>query len=710
MKLKFYSVFVVALCWLLPAKAQIINTMAGTGVAGYSGDGGVATAAKLKYPEGLDVDAAGNIYIADHDNNVVRKVAPSGIITTIAGTGVAGFSGDGGPATAAKLNFPFDIKLDNDGNIYVSDGWNHRIRKIDASGIISTVAGTGVPGFSGDGGLATAAQINEPQGLDLNSAGDLFFGEYTNNRVRKVNISTGIITTYAGNGVAGYSGDGGLATAAKLWHPNFIYIDAADNVYITDNQNHRIRKVTPAGIISTFAGNGTSGFSGDGGLATAARLSYPAGVTADAAGNFYIADHANHRVRKIDAAGTITTIAGTGAGTYGGDGGLATLAQLYKVTDVAFDNGGNLLIADQSNHRIRRIAGSNHPPHFTDGPIEDMALCQGDTLSLDTVLAVVDTDVSQTLTWSVATAPAHGTLVAAYSAVSTGGIVTPSGLRYVPTAGYSGLDNFKIAITDGTATDMIQIYVTVNPLPTAGTISGPGIVCAGANITLSVTGSAGTWSTVSSAIATVSSSGIVTGVASGTASVLYTVTSSCGTATATFPLTVITSSAGIIAGTDSVCPGDTIMLSASVAGGTWTSASASIATVSGGVVTGIVPGTTVISYTVTNACGTATAFRVVKVRPYAACAAGIATIEQSGPQTLNIVPNPGTGMFKMEMPGKEPILMIVVTDVLGRVVLMSEMAGAITATVGIHAPAGQYSVRAVSATHYCTGKLLILQQ
>jgi sugar lactone lactonase YvrE len=334
----------------------IIGTVAGTGTAGFGGDGGLATAAQLNRPTGVAVDSAGNLYFADYSSFRIRKVSTAGVISTVAGTGTAGFSGDGGLAAAAQLDRAIDVAVDSSGNLYIADTNNNRIRKVSATGIISTVAGTGTAGFGGDGGLATAAQLNGPVDVAVDSLGILYIADANNNRIRKVSAA-GIMTTVAGNGTPGFGGDGGLATAAQLNGPQFGAIDSSGNLYIADFGNKRIRKVTPTGIISTAAGNGTTGFSGDGGLATAAQLDRPQCVAVDSAGTLYISDFGNNRVRKVTPAGIISTVAGGGVSGLG-DGGLATAAQLNGPAGVAVDSAGSLYIGDYLNNRIRKVSDS----------------------------------------------------------------------------------------------------------------------------------------------------------------------------------------------------------------------------------------------------------------------------------------------------------------------------------------------------------------
>ena len=328
------------------------STFAGTETRGYSGDGGPATAAQLFSPEGVAVDDMGNVYIADTNNNRIRKVDAAGIISTLAGTGEDGYSGDGGPAAEAQLSLPFSVAADGAGNIYIAG--NDRIRKVDAAGNISTFAGMGIRGYIGDGGPAAAARFNAPHGIAADAAGNVYIADTGNNRIRKVDAA-GVITTVAGTGVSGYSGDGGPAVSANLHYPAGVAVDSADNIYIADTENHRIRKVDADGSISTVAGSAGFGLSGDGGPATAAEFVFPADVAVDNAGNLYIADTENHRIRRVDVRGYIATFAGTETHGFSGDGGPATLARLDSPQSVAVDSAGNVYIADTYNHCIRRL-------------------------------------------------------------------------------------------------------------------------------------------------------------------------------------------------------------------------------------------------------------------------------------------------------------------------------------------------------------------
>jgi len=344
-----------AICKVTPGGA--ISVFAGTGTAGFSGDGGAATSAQLNYPNHVTFDGNGNLYIADSSNQRIRKVTPAGTISTFAG---GGFGGDGSAATSASLNFPSGLAFDGSGNLYFADTTGHRIRKITAAdGKISTVAGTGTAGYSGDGAAAASAQLNSPYGIALDGAGNVYVADRLNHRIRKITAVDSKIATIAGTGVPGYSGDGGLATAAQLYVPHAVAVDAAgNNIYIADWQNHRLRKITTAdGKIATIAGNGSANYSGDNGPAAAAQLNLPQNLSLDAAGNLFVSDYNNFRVRKIAAAdASIATVAGNGTSGWSGDGGAATAAQLGTYLHVATDATGNLYIADSEDHRVRKVA------------------------------------------------------------------------------------------------------------------------------------------------------------------------------------------------------------------------------------------------------------------------------------------------------------------------------------------------------------------
>ncbi|MGN6264478.1 MAG: gliding motility-associated C-terminal domain-containing protein [Ginsengibacter sp.] len=372
----------------LPLNAQIITTVAGNGTYGYSGDGGPATSAQLAWNIGVAVDDSGNIYISDHDNDVIRKVNSAGIISTFAGNGTLGFSGDGGPATAARLYHPAWITIDNSGNFYFTDQNAEVIRKINTSGVISTITGNLPPGYSGDGGPLMAAQFRSISGIAFDQANNMYISDYGNNVVRKVDAA-GIISTVAGNGTAGFSGDGGLATAAQLGSPYKVVFDSKGNMYIPDEGNSRIRKVTPAGIITTIAGDGNFGYSGDGGQATNAPLGYTWTIAIDNSDNIYAGDAGNYVVRKITPSGIISTYAGNG--TYGnsGDNGPATAANLGEISGVAIDNAGNVFIAIRNYFFVVKKVNNCLTALISLQPA-DAALCN----SGDTSFAIIATNAT----------------------------------------------------------------------------------------------------------------------------------------------------------------------------------------------------------------------------------------------------------------------------------------------------------------------------
>lgn len=336
---------------LLSARGQVITTIAGTGVAGFSGDSGAAISAKLNVPKGLSWDINGDLLIADTQNDRIRKITNLGIITTIAGGGSTLY-GDGGPAIDAWLSKPTEVKLDLSGNLYISDWLDNAVRVVNVAGIINVFAGDYIMGYGGDGMAAVSANLNHPTSVAWRN-GNLYIADRQNNRIREVN-SSGIINTWAGNGSGTYSGDGGQATSAGLCCPYVIAFDPKGNFYFNDGST-RIRKINSLGIVSTFAGGSSVGYSGDGGPATMAQIFSPFGMTFDLAGNMYFSDSQNNCVRKIDTLGIITTIIGTTTQGYSGDGGLAINAQLYGPNGLAFDAVGNLYIADAGNNVIRKV-------------------------------------------------------------------------------------------------------------------------------------------------------------------------------------------------------------------------------------------------------------------------------------------------------------------------------------------------------------------
>ena len=467
-------------------KAQIIKTVAGNGTQGYSGDGGSATAAELYYPRGVAVDASGNLFIADVDNNVIRKVSNKGIITTVAGngygagTGNGGYSGDGGSAISAELYWPSGVAVDASGNLFIADLGNSRIRKVSTSGIITTVAGNGTQGYSGDGGSADSAELYLPTGVAVDVSGNLFIADDGNNRIRKVSTS-GIITTVAGNGNNDYSGDGGSATSAELFWPSGVAVDASGNLFIADYYNHRIRRVSTNGIITTVAGNGKGGYSGDGGSADSAELYYPASVAMDASGNLFIADATNNRIRKVSTSGVITTLAGNGYrdvnsnGGYSGDGGSATAAALNTPRGVAVDASGNLFIADQYNYRIRKVTVGTVPvtlASFTAIANNKTIITNWHTSTeLNTANFVIQHSTDGNSFSDIATVKATGSGANGYSFTDTHPI---NGINYyrLKSVDKDGASTFSKVVSAEIVDSRYEILVYPNPAKSSVTIKG----------------------------------------------------------------------------------------------------------------------------------------------------------------------------------------------------------------------------------------------
>ncbi len=355
--MKCYIVWILFLL-VSTASAQTITTFAGNGTAsGTIGDGGPATAASINGANGGAFDKLGNYYVCDILGHKVRMVSPAGIITTVAGTGTSGDGGDGGPATAAQLDNPGAVVLDTSGNVYISDGNNFKIKKVTKStGMITTVAGTGISGYNGDNIPATNAQLGVVQDMCIDNIGNLYLADQGNYRVRKIN-TLGIISTIGGNG--GFSatgtGDGGAATTSTFNWIASVIVDYMGNVFVADMNGAKVRKINTSGSISTIAGNGVYTYVGDNIPATAAQFS-PMRITLDRSNNIVIADKYNRRVLKVDNVGIIHSIAGNGATGYSGDGGSATAASLDFPAGIVYDTCGNLYIAESTNRRVRKVA------------------------------------------------------------------------------------------------------------------------------------------------------------------------------------------------------------------------------------------------------------------------------------------------------------------------------------------------------------------
>jgi sugar lactone lactonase YvrE len=461
---------------LLSIGPGIIQTIAGNGTSGNSGNNGPALAAEFTNAMGVAIDSAGDIFIADYTANCVREILPSGIIVAVAGTGSSGYSGDGGQATAAKLKNPEGLAVDNNGNLYIADSGNNRIRKVNLStGIITTIAGTGSAGYSGDNGPATNAKIDDPADVAVDSAGNVYIADEDNGRIRKVNVSTGDISTVAGNGDCGYNGDGGEATKAWLQYPGGVFVDAAGDIFIADTGNNRIREVNTSGIINTVAGNGyvnpyaykggDGGYTGDGGQATKAELNGPNGVCVDLAGNIYIADSQNFRIRKVNTAGIITTVAGNGTPGATGNGGPATNAEIGCPNYVAVNFAGDLYL-----------------------PLGTLVREVGATVSQTTSLTVdpgsgtygSTTTLTATLTCGgvgVVTEPVVFTIDGSSVGTATtvvGGVATLSGVNLTMAAGNHTLGATFAGDAGLAASTAASVTLTVNRATPTVTVTDPG--------------------------------------------------------------------------------------------------------------------------------------------------------------------------------------------------------------------------------------------
>jgi RHS repeat-associated protein len=506
------AVATVKLTVSIAPTSGIITTIAGNAFSGDSGDSGLGVDATFGRLWGVAYDPSGNIYISDIYFGVVRKLTLStGIITTVAGDGTPGYSGDGGPATSAQLSSPLAMAFDTNANLYIADG--NVVRKVTAStGVITTVTGTGTAGGTGDGGPATSATMNGPSGIAVDTAGNIYIADGWNALIRKVTASTGIITAIAGNGMTGYSGDGGAATSAQLGNSLGLAVDGAGNIYIGDSDNNVIREIAAStGIITTIAGNGTAGYSGDGGAATAAELSWPYGITLDSAGNLYIADVSNNVVRMVNAStGIISTVAGNGTPGFSGDGGPALDAQMYCPNVVAVDAGGNFYIADEGNNRVRMVGSPGAPPTGISVSPTSATLYSGQTQQF-TALYSGQTQQLRPLVVGAGNGPI------AWSINPVGvGSINGSGLYTAP-ATISSQEQVIITATSqtnssltGSATVTLMPPVAVSVTPTTATLTIGGQQQQYSATVIDSSNSAVTWTSSPSGVGTIDQTGLYT--------------------------------------------------------------------------------------------------------------------------------------------------------------------------------------------------------
>ena len=585
--------FILFILALITTGANIVNaqmitiTMAGTGTAGFSGDGGPGRLASINSPTDVCMDAAYNIYFVDGGNSRIRKIsAASGAITTIAGGGFS--TADGILATTASLPGLSKMGIDAAGNIYVST--SNKIRKINmATGIITTVAGTGAAGYSGDGGLATATELNAPDGVAVDPAGNIYIADVNNNRIRKVTAATGLISTIAGTGVAGSGGDGGLATSATLSSVNSVCVDNSGNVFCANSSSIREIKVT-TGIITTINSSGEIN-----------------GICSDGGGYIYFVQDSCGCISLNVATGATVTIANNGSDGYNGDGGNSTLMELNHPYGVCVDPQGNLYVADEANNRIRKVGLLTTSPSFIYGAVQLITPCPGYPSLLGSPLSVAELNTPITETWTVVMPPTIGTLAgfpATTMSGGTSGLAIPSGTTYTPGAGYTtGSDSFQVQVSNGTTSVIVKIYISINSSSGAGLISGPSAVCHGSGISLTETVPTGTWSATNANATVDPYFGTVSGVTAGVDTVVYTTLFCSMTTTHLVTVNPLPTTAPIT-GPDTVCVGATVTMTDLIAGGTWTTdwGYATIGAGSG-IVTGVSLGSDNISYTVTSAVG-----------------------------------------------------------------------------------------------------------
>ncbi len=456
------------------ASAQIISTLVGNGTGTFNGDNIPATSASLRNPTGGVFDNFGNLYIADLNNHRIRKVNQEGIITTIAGTGIAGFNGDQSDATLAQIQSPKGMEVASDGTVYFADGNNHRIRKINPDGSIETIAGTGVPGFSGDEGPAINAQFSTPWGLELDEINQyIYIADRTNDRIRRIDLNSGIITTVAGNGLTGIQGDGGIATEARMNRPIDVALDNEGRLVICDENNNRVRRLDfTTGIITTIAGTGNATFNGNGNQATSTNFNRPSGVAINVAGEIFISDRENQRIRRINTNGTVSAVAGNGNIGGGGDGGVSTSAQVNYPREISLDASGNLVFADTENHRIRTITYCTLPSLPTVTASTSGAICAGTPITLD----ITSGNLNDADNWAWYTESCGGELVGTGTTID----VTPEITSTYFVRGEGGCP-FPGACT--------SITVVVSALPEITIEASPSLsICAGEEITLTASG------------------------------------------------------------------------------------------------------------------------------------------------------------------------------------------------------------------------------
>lgn len=586
----------------------------------------------------------------------LHAFANAQVITTVVGNGSPGYGGDGGPAASATLHRPFKVVFDNIGNMYIVDLYNNCIRRVDTSGYISRFAGiVGTWGFGGDGGPATTAAFNQIDGLAFDGTGNAYVADGNNNRVRKIDTA-GIVSTFAGCDTSGYGGDGGPATVAKLNYPNSVAIDSVGNVYISDCANNRIRKVNTSGIISTVAGSGSVGYCGDGGPATAACLWAPFSVALDANGNVYIMDDGNSVVRKVNTAGIISTIIGNHIPGYSGDGCVATLAQIGEFSsELSVDGFDNMYFGDFSNNVVRKV-------NLTSGIINTIA----------------------------------GNGVAGFG--GDGGQALASRLNGPVGISFDKKGNAFIPDFYNNRVRKIGDFLSIR---------GSNIVCVGGTSALTDTVGGGTWSSSNTSIVTVDlHTGIATGLAPGMATMFYTKPGYSASFTMMVKSPLVPGA--FSASRDSVCIGDTVLLHNSTLDGIWMSEDTTIAKISAnGLLTGMSSGVVNLKYILRNVCGADTAafpFIVGKIP----CQSDLEHFNGTNESSLTISPNPNYGIFRINVSSRfTSDAKVIITNILGEKIKELVAATNKDFQIELDEPAGIYFISIVSKYENKTAKVLL---
>ena len=591
---------------------RITVTVAGNGSSGFSGDSGPAKKATLTAPNDICIDAAHNLYFSDQTNAVIRKVTSrNGVISTIAGGGTS--SADGIPAISASVNVG-SLCADATGNVYFVSLTTNTLRRIDAAtNIITTVAGAGTS--TADGIPAVSASLAGLNSVCIDVAGNLYL--LAGNRLRKIDAATGMITTIAGTATAGYTGDGGAAVAATLSAPKYIAVDHTGNLYFGDQGSggfgDYVRRIDgTTGIITTIIGGGGTLF---GCLGSAVMIGGLSGLCCDGGGDVIFNewscscrkwDHGSHWVSLI-----------------GGDFGIesfhndtsSAFAYMNNNYGICSDEANNYYIADRGNNRVRRIIQLTSAPSFAFGEGQSMKYCPGGSTSINELLWVTDQDAGQTETWTVVTPPSGGTLggfPATALSNSTYETAKPSGLSYTALPTYTGADSFVVMVSDGLSSNVIKVFIQVSPL---ASVAGPDNVCVTSTAAMIPTVPGGVWS-LSNTNASISASGIVTGVTAGSDNVLYTVDNGCAVITITKPVSVVVyPDAGTITGYETICAGSSALFTDPSTGGVWSATTTNASVSPTGVVLGMSGGTDVINYTVTNSCGTSTTSKTINITP-----------------------------------------------------------------------------------------------